>query len=474
MHPRKVLAVLTAAIVLGSSLISCAEPPRTPAEPIIDSDAAVDTAPVVLPEEIDYAAQLDMMLKAPVGDEGDFKTETADGGVRITEYVGSKKEISVPAAIGGVPVTSIAASAFADRTDVTVLVIPDSVTSIGEGILKGCTALTALQTPLLGADASAKAQYLGYLFGADGYQNNPRDIPSSLKYVRIGGALETVPAYALYDCNDLVCVELPETLRTIDRFAFYNCASLKSVIGIERVTSFGAYALSYCKEMNLLTLGEGTEKIGFAAFEGCTALRAMTLPFVGGSLTENTYLGYVFGAEHPDFAKGYYPLGLARVVLLDSCSTLGNYAFYECETLKEIVLPATVKSVGVRAFYGCVALWSVKLPDGLETIREAAFTGCDSLLSVDFGKSLTSIGINAFYDCDSLTEIVLPTTLKSLPASCFARCLTLETVDLGGVTNVGAQAFRHCVGVKRVTASGEVSFAEGNELIKTVLYPEND
>ncbi|MBQ8311265.1 MAG: leucine-rich repeat domain-containing protein [Clostridia bacterium] len=474
MHPKKILAVLTAVIFLGSSLVSCAEGERTPAEPIIESDAEVDTAPVELSGMIDYAERLELMLNVPVGDESMFVAEVVNGTVKITGYTGDEKEISVPETIGGLPVTKIAASAFAGRTDMTVMVIPESVTSVERGILAGCDALQVLETPVLGADADADGQYLGYLFGADSYLNNPLDIPASLKLVRISGQMETLPAYALYDCNDLTCVELPETVRTVEKFAFYNCSSLESVLHLENVVSLGEYALSYCTELKTLTLGVDTEEIGFAAFEGCIALQAMTLPFVGQSPTENTYLGYVFGAKYPDFAKGYYPALLQRVELLNTCTALGNNAFYECETLKEVLLPKGLESVGVRAFYGCTALWSVVLPDSVTTIREAAFTGCDSLLSVDFGNSLTAIGVNAFYDCDSLTAITLPATLTSLPASCFARCLSLENVDLGGVTSVGAQAFRHCIAVRSVTADGVVDFAEGNEHVKAVLYPEND
>ena len=249
----------------------------------------------------------------------------------------------------------------------------------------------------------------------------------------------------------------------------YNCASAKQIDGLERVTTFGDRALMDCSSLQIVTLSDSLEKVGFGTFEGCKSIRALTLPFVGGSKTENTYLGYIFGAAQPDFAKGFYPANLARVTVTQAAQTLGNYAFFECDSLKEINLSEGLTSIGVRAFYGCTSLWSIKLPNSVTAIRELAFANCDALTTIQFGSGLTEIGINAFYNCDSLAEVALPASLKSLPASCFAGCISLTKVDLGGVTNVGAQAFRHCNAITSVTAGGKVTFEEGNDCVKSLL-----
>ena len=223
--------------------------------------------------------------------------------------------------------------------------------------------------------------------------------------------------------------------------------------------------------MTVLEFGEGLSSIGFGALEGCVGLRTLTLPFVGGSVNENTYLGYIFGAAVYDFAKGYYPTYLTAVTLLSTCKTLGNYAFYECETLTEMELPETLTSIGIRAFDGCIRLTDITLPDGVTSIGDNAFFGCISLESVAFGASskLTKIGINAFYDCTALTEITLPQSLKSLPASCFAGCLLLKEIDLGGVTAVGKQAFRNCKSLASISARSDITFDDGNDCAERLL-----
>ena len=473
MKAKKLLIGLLALCLAVTSFSACGNQNNANNELEETTDAPVDTTPVEIEDAgIDFWKENNAGFdKAVIGDEADFRvvgTESIPGEIRILSYMGTQEHLIIPAEIQGMPVTSIANGAFAENVTLKTLIIPDSVTSIGEGILTGCENLNSLQTPLMGADKE-EAQYLGYLFGATKHEDNARDIPVSLKCLRLTAEWQSLPAYSLFDCNDLVCISLPETLAVIEKFALFNCASLKQIDGLDKIVTLGDRALMDCSDLQIVALSNDLQVIGFGTFEGCKSIRAMTLPFVGGSHTENTYLGYIFGAAQPDFAKGFYPTNLSRITLTQACQTLGNYAFFECESLKEISLNEGLTSIGVRAFYGCTSLWSIKLPNTVTTIRELAFANCDALSTIDFGQGLISIGINAFYNCDSLTEIVLPASLKSLPASCFAGCIALTKVDLGGVTNVGAQAFRHCNTITDVTASGKVTFEEGNDSVKSIL-----
>ena len=160
MHPKKIIAALTATVLLCLPLASCGEEERVPADPVIESDAEVDTAPVEGVDEIDYKARLDMLLNITPCDAAALQTEEVNGTLTVTGYVGAATELCIPASVDGLPVTAIADSAFAGNTALRAVAIPDSVTSVGKGILTGCTSLTALRTPLLGATADAKEQYL--------------------------------------------------------------------------------------------------------------------------------------------------------------------------------------------------------------------------------------------------------------------------------------------------------------------------
>lgn len=469
MKAKKILMWLLVLCMLAASFSACGNN-KTPNTPEETTDAPIDTTPVQIEDEgvnfwVKNNAGFDL---ATEGTAADFAFEVVNGTVTILAYKGAKEHLTVPAEINGLSVTAIADGAFAENLALKTLILPESIATLGTGILANCETLHTLQTPLMGETKESK-QYLGYLFGASRHEDNARDIPASLNCLRITGEWQSMPAYSLFDCNDLICIDLPDGVTVIEKFALYHCASLKQIDGLEKVVTFGDRALMDCADLQIVTIGDQAQSIGFGVFEGCDSIRSLTLPFVGYSRTENTYLGYIFGAAQPDFAKGFYPPSLARVTLSDACQTLENYAFFECETLKEIILPNRLTSIGVRAFYGCISLWSIQLPDSVITLRELVFANCDALTTINFGKGLTTIGINAFYNCDSLTEIALPASLKSLPASCFAGCTSLTKIDLGGVNQVGAEAFRHCSAVTTVTANGDVEFEKGNDRIKSLL-----
>lgn len=468
MNAKKIIALVLAVLLAALTLFSCRGRGEAP-DSTLTRPKEIDTTPVEIGEQTDYAAlaaeRLDGVAEAPASD---FTYVKANGVVRITGYTGEASTVRVPCTLEGVSVTSIADGVFAEHTEIEVLILPDTLLYLGKGILKNCTSLQYLECALMGEDAG-HAQFLGYLFGADTHENNPRDIPPALKLVRLTGNATALSDYAFFDCNDLLAVILPESLQTVGKFAFFNCATMESVVGLEHLTEIGVYAFADCVALKETVFGTSLTRMGYAALLGCDGLISVTLPFVGETATENTYLGYIFGAEYVEFSKGYYPPRLARVELLSGCETLGNYAFFECESLKEVLLPEGLTTVGARAFYLCEALWSVTLPDSLKTLREAAFHGCVSLKEITFGAQLSKIGANAFYGCVSLTEVALPSALKALPASCFADCISLKTVKLGGVTSVGAQAFRNCKALKAVVASGKVSFEEGNDCAENVL-----
>lgn len=289
-------------------------------------------------------------------------------------------------------------------------------------------------------------------------------VPSELD----GKPVVAVGESAFMKSNVTRVVELPATVASVGAFAFYQCKKLEWIDGLSSVRSFGNYALSETA-LSTVSFGAEAESFGFGLLAGCDKLVALSLPFVGATRTEHTYLGYLFGAEYPEFSKGTYPPTLARAEVYDGCPALGDSAFYQCENLREVVLGEGISSVGVRCFDGCLNLWAIDLPDSVKSIRENAFIGCRSLTSVRLGTGLETMGINCFLGCISLSAVTLPDGLRSLPASCFSGCTALREIDLGGVREVGKNAFHNCVSLEKVTAKSDVTFAEGNSYAKDLI-----
>ncbi len=478
MKQNKLIKLGAGLLALLLLLTACGEKESTPPE-----TPTPETVQAFTPEEIaDYTQKPETLSKlqalrasfSALGetDAADFSVETANGGVTITKYNGQALAVRIPAAIEGLPVTSVGKDAFSWNTTVETLYLPDSIKTLGESVLIGCSALTALRTPLLGADGQSE-QYLGYLFGGESYADNAIDVPASLAYLELGGGMTELADYALFDCNDLLCVELPDTMTRLGTYALFQCSSLLA-INVDGLAEIAPHALDSCEALTRLEFGEGLVSIGLGALEACTGLCHLTLPFVGGSREENLYLGYLFGAGAPDFSEGYFPTYLASIKLLPSCISLGAYAFYQCKSLTAIELPDTLTVIGVRAFADCVRLQELNLPDATHTIREEAFFGCISLRSLSFGEgsALSLLGINVFYRCSALTEVALPQSLATLPASAFADCFSLQSVDLGGVTRVEKQAFRRCTALTSAKAGPELVMEEGNDALKQLLTSE--
>jgi hypothetical protein len=123
------------------------------------------------------------------------------------------------------------------------------------------------------------------------------------------------------------------------------------------------------------------------------------------------------------------PCGKSGVVIVPmSVTTIGDYAFYDCESLTSIELPASVTEIGDYAFYACKSLTNVKLPASVTEIGQWAFYSCTSLTSIELPSSLTTIGVCAFSSCTSLTSIELPASLTSIGDSAFAWCSSVKTV----------------------------------------------
>ena len=476
MQIKKLFAVCMATVLLCGMLSSCRSDADNVTDGLLTETAPAPISPDNQKDYTDDPETLGMIAayRATFSDMAesaaeDFETVDNADGVTVTAYRGSAKQVRVPARINEKAVTEIAAAAFADNVTMMSLYLPDSVLRIGVGILSKSTPLVALRTPSLGSSAD-QAQFLGYLFGAATYADNAIHIPASLKYLELGGKMTALADYALFDCVHLVCLTLPDTVKHIGSYAMYRCTGLVAVNTSEIVT-LADHAMTSCSSLTFLEFGSGLTSVGIGAFEGCMGLRRMILPFVGGSATENTYLGYIFGAEVPDFSEGYYPPYLVEVTLLSGCVALGNYAFFECTSLTNVTLPDGLTTVGVRAFSGCSRLEGIALPDSVTTVRESAFYGCRNLGRLEFGEqsTLTAFGINAFQSCSALTSVKLPALLSLLPASAFADCTALQTLDLGGVVSVGKNAFHNCNALTSVTAASKVEFEKGNDAAKDLL-----
>ena len=139
------------------------------------------TAPTVATEQLTESVYPEHIENAFAGQEDTPASELSYTGEReltITGYSGKAGIVRIPAEIAGKPVVAIAAEAFAGNTALTALYVPKTVREIAAGALDQCTALRTLKMPRLYGKAE-ESRYLGYLFGAQDYNDNAKKVPAS-------------------------------------------------------------------------------------------------------------------------------------------------------------------------------------------------------------------------------------------------------------------------------------------------------
>ena len=90
--------------------------------------------------------------------------------------------------------------------------------------------------------------------------------------------------------------------------------------------------------------------------------------------------------------------------------SIGSGVFYNCDTLKTIIIPNSITTIENSAFSYCYNLTSVTIPDSVTEISSSAFIEDISLTSIEIPNSVTSIGEGAFYGCTGLTSVYIKST----------------------------------------------------------------
>lgn len=214
--------------------------------------------------------------------------------------------------------------------------------------------------------------------------------------------------------------------------------------------------------MTDINIPSSVTSIGDGAFFGCESLRDISIP------SSVTSIGSAFGRCS----------SLTSIVLPEGITSISGYMFAYCTSLASVTIPSSVTSIGDRAFYNCASLTSVVLPEGVESIGEFAFTSCTSLETINIPSTTTSIGTAAFDTCTSLTSVALPEDVTSVGTPVFRNCTSLENVSIPlSLTSIPEGMFIRCTSLasvtipEGVTSIGMYAFEECKGLT-SVIIPE--
>ena len=298
-------------------------------------------------------------------------------------------------------------------------------------------------------------------------------IPSTVTISGIEFAVTSIGSSALYHCQALTSIEIPNSVTSIGDYAFYECTGLKSIEIPNSVISIGdyAFACNYYSLLRSITFGDNPQltSIGDHAFEYCKSLRSIEIPnsvtSIGYAAFYDSGLSSITFGDNPQLTSiGDYTFcdcyNLTSIEIPNSVTSIGYAAFYECSSLTSITFGDNpqLTSIGDYAFGDCSSLTSIEIPNSVTFIGEGAFSYCKSLTSITFGDNpqLTSIGDGTFYYCESLTSIEIPNSVTSIGEDAFHSCSSLTSIVIpNSVTSIGEEAFYSCSKLRNIICYAE-------------------
>ena len=301
------------------------------------------------------------------------------------------------------------AGAFYNCRKLTSVTFANGVTTIGNYAFNGCESLTSVTIP----DSVTKIGY-GAFYGC-----------KKLKSIAIPDNVTTIGGSAFRQCSSLTSITIPDGITTIDEFVLDECTGLTSVTIPDSVTSIGRYAFRYCSSLTSITIPDGVTTIENNAFQGCTSLTSVTIP---NSLTTIGYYAFSGCTNLTEF-KGNFAEDNGRIVVIN-----GTLIAFASAGLTGYIIPDSVTEIGYCTFYGCKNLTSVTIPDSVTTIGAEAFEGCSSLTSITIPDSVTTIGEEAFFNCSSLTSVTIPDSVTLIGRWAFCDCSSLASVYCMAIT----------------------------------------
>ena len=325
-------------------------------------------------------------------------------------------------------------------------------------------------------------------------------IPSTVTYNGKQYTVTKIGTGAFRDCTGLTAVTLPNAMTSIGRNAFRDCTGLTTVTISNSVTSIGSYAFYGCTGLTEVTIPNAMTDIGGWAFTYCTGLQTVIwnahnvqdIPLSKSGTPMPPFLycknltDFVFGdeVEHIPAYLCYNLTSLKNLVIGNSVTTIGSYAFSSCTGLKKVIWNARnangfqydtpfsdcenltdfvfgdeVEHIPDYLCYNLTSLKNLVIGNSVTTIRSHAFKGCTGLTEVTIPNSVTSIGSYAFYGCTGLTEVTIPNAVTSIGSSAFSGCTGLTEVTIpNAVTSIGSRAFSGCTGLTEVTIPNAVTY----------------
>lgn len=313
----------------------------------------------------------------------------------------SLKEITVPDGV-----FSLKKSVFCECVSLSSVKLGTGIRTIGDWVFGDCAKLEYIELP-------PNVKSLG--------QSCFRRC-SSLKKVNVNNKLQSISDFAFSECVNLEEFICPKNLIKIEDDTFRECFSLKKIEFNYNLQSIGGYAFAHCIKLEELLCPKNLIEIKGYAFWECSSLKK--IEFNDGL----EYIGiFAFSQCTSLTGKLSFPPSLIRldITAFDIGSTYSNITSItiggRMKTIDVCLRTPNVESVhfnegveNIVRFFDSETKGKIQkicFPQTLRTIGDFAFRNCESLKEVTLPDSLTSIGEDAFYE-SGLRRVIVPEKLR--------------------------------------------------------------
>ena len=402
---------------------------------------------------------------------------TLGSNIAIIDNYAFDRCTSLQSVIFSKSLTTIGDYAFRECTSIHSVTIPNTVTEIGSFAFDGCINLGDI-------DVSDNLTYLGeYAFNRTRYYNTSyewwgkalylenyliaakRDSISGELTIKEGTVL--IGSSALFQCNMLTSINMPDSVLYIGDSAFRECESLTSISLSKNLKSLGDYAFIWCNSLESVDIDASLEGLGIGVFYECESLKSVRF-------SENCTFDIMF----QDVFQGC--VNLESVNIPESVRYIYENVFYDCHSLKSIIIPSKVNHIDSYCFYNCKSLTEIEIPDDVRYIYDYTFYGCTSLTKITLPDYIECIKEYAFYGCTKLTEIALPYSISTIGYYAFAKSGLTEITISNYIDYIEDYAFYGCQDLSNINIESLETFDKyrliriGKNAFSDTAYYDNE
>ena len=388
------------------------------------------------------------------GTPADYSFSWKQDGDRIVVTGGkNRRSVTIPAMVNGLPVEEIADGAFLNDRSLSVLNLPEGLTTIGGFAFRG----SGLAKVVLPGTVEEVGEYAF------------SDCDKLTEAVWTASAAQ-VPTGAFSNNVRLMSLSLPEGINAIGKYALDGCAELRKLTLPESVQTIGAFAFRNMIRLQKVHLGRNLANLPGNAFDGCEEMTAIEV--ADGNTQYESADGVMYYAGRSGIVK--YPAGRRNKSYTVDVSALvvEAYAFADATYLRDLVLPEGIAQIGEGAFCRSGITGLDLSESAVTTIPDRAFNGCRLLASVNLPGLLTTIGNEAFRECGNLLSLDIPDSVNKIGRKAFDNGLLLisgeDTETYHYARNQGYQ-FR-LRGAVKIAAESVTAAKDHLTLLKGIGY----